>query len=101
MRFRVMFRIFRVAVPASTQWMVRLIAYLALLKIVGAQFGTNAQAAFGVGLRLDLLAIYAGFGWGMAASTLVGQNMGRGRLDRAARSTWTALAIILLKVNIL
>ncbi len=52
------------------------------------EFGETAQAAFGVGLRLDLLAIFSAFGWGAAASTLVGQNFGRGRADRAARATW-------------
>jgi len=54
---------------------------------------TEAQAAFGVGLRLDTLALFSGFGWGAAAATLVGQNLGRRRPDRARRASWIALGL--------
>ena len=96
LKVQVMWRLLRVGMPASTQWVIRLLAYLAMLWIVGdaaagAHFGKTAQAAFGVGLRLDLFAIFSGFGWGAAASTLVGQNLGRGRPDQAAKSTWIAV----------
>ena len=95
---RTMMRLIRVGMPASAQWVVRIVAYLAILWIVGdyeatlrPSFGKTAQAAFGVGLRLDLFAIFSGFGWGAAASTLVGQNLGRGRPDRAEKSSWVAM----------
>jgi MATE family multidrug resistance protein len=54
---------------------------------------TNAQAAFGVGLRLDTLALFSGFGWGAAAATFVGQSLGRGLPGRARRATWIALGL--------
>jgi Na+-driven multidrug efflux pump len=99
-RLRIMANLVRVGMPASAQWVVRILAYLALLWIVGdyhgelrPDFGKTAQAAFGVGLRLDLLAIFSAFGWGAAASTLVGQNLGRGRPDLASRATWMATAL--------
>jgi Na+-driven multidrug efflux pump len=81
------------------QWLVRMASYLYILYFVGqaaplAGRGiTEAQAAFGVGLRLDTLALFSGFGWGAAAATLVGQNLGRGRKDRAARAGWIALGL--------
>jgi putative MATE family efflux protein len=97
-RLRTMWRLTVVALPASAQWVLRVLSLLALLWIVGDHhpelrptFGKTAQAAFGVGLRLDLFAIFAGFGWGAAASTLVGQNLGRGQPRRAEKSTWIAV----------
>lgn len=97
-RLRTMWRITVVALPASAQWVVRILAVIALLWIVGSHdpslgsgFGKTAQAAFGVGLRLDLFAIFAGFGWGAAASTIVGQSLGRGDPRRAQRATWITL----------
>lgn len=95
LKLRTMWGLVRVGTPSSAQWVVRLVAYLAILWIVGDAavgdpFGKTAQAAFGVGLRLDLFAIFAGFGWGAAASTLVGQNLGRRRPDLAERYTWVA-----------
>ncbi len=97
-RLRTMWRLIRIGFPASAQWVVRILAYLAILWIVGDHhrefrpgFGKSAQAAFGIGLRLDMFALFSGFGWGAAASTLVGQNLGRQRPDRAAASTWIAM----------
>jgi putative MATE family efflux protein len=97
-RLMTIWRLVRIGMPASAQWVVRILAFLAILWIVGDHhpdlrpgFGKNAQAAFGVGLRLDLFAIFSGLGWGAAASTLVAQNLGRGRPDRAERATWIAM----------
>lgn len=95
LRVQVIFRLLRVGLPASGQWVVRLVATLAILWIVSdydpilrPDFDEAAQAAYGIGLRLDLLTIFAGFGWGAAASTMVGQYLGRGRPDRAERAAW-------------
>ena len=92
-----------IGVPSCVQWLVRMAAYLYTLRFVEvaapkalpavADAVTNAQAAFGIGLRLDSLALFSGFGWGAAAATLVGQNLGRGRVERAVRATWIALGL--------
>jgi Na+-driven multidrug efflux pump len=53
----------------------------------------SAQAALGIGLRLDGFALFSGVGWAAAASTLVGQNLGVGRRERAARASWIAVGL--------
>jgi putative MATE family efflux protein len=103
-RVRLRLRLFRIqmgiqlkmlliGLPTSLQWAIRTAAYLILLAFVG-HFGGDAvkesQAAFGLGMRLDMFAIFAGIGWGAAASTLVGQCLGRNMPDRAARGSWFA-----------
>lgn len=98
-RWRTVWSILRIGIPSSVQWLVRMLSYLYTLRFVAvaaplAGIGvTEAQAAFGVGLRLDSLALFGGFGWGAAAATFVGQNLGRGLPERAIRSTWTALGL--------
>jgi Na+-driven multidrug efflux pump len=57
------------------------------------QLGNEASSAHGIALQWESLGYLSGAAFGTAAMTLVGQNLGRGRPDRAARSGWTALAL--------
>lgn len=89
----------KIGVPSCAQWLVRMVSYLYILYFVGVaaplagRAVTDAQAAYGIGLRLDTLALFSGFGWGAAAATLVGQNLGRKRPDRARRASWIAMGL--------
>jgi Na+-driven multidrug efflux pump len=51
-------------------------------------FGTAAVAAYGIGHRLFMMALFPGFGFGVAASSLVGQNLGAGKPNRSWRSAY-------------
>lgn len=53
---------------------------------LAAGFGTVAQAAYAVGMRLDLLPLALGLPIANAGATLVGQCLGAGRPERAAAS---------------
>jgi putative MATE family efflux protein len=105
-QFRVMWSLLKIGIPSCLQWLVRMVSYLYILSFVAkaaplaGQGVTEAQAAFGVGLRLDTLALFSGFGWGAAAATLVGQNLGRGLVDRARRATWIALGLNMMMMLI-
>lgn len=55
-----------------------------------AQYGTVALAAYGIGIRLDLLIMMPGFGLAAATATLVGQNLGAQKPHRAEKSSWIA-----------
>jgi putative MATE family efflux protein len=98
-RWKMMWTVLKIGIPSCAQWLVRMVSYLYILGFVAkaaplADKGvTEAQAAFGVGLRLDTLALFSGFGWGAAAATLVGQNLGRGQPERARRASWIALGL--------
>ena len=90
--FRIMGQILRVGVFSSGQMLVRSISALVLVPIV-ATFGTGAMAAYLVVLRLWMAAVMPGLGFGNAAATLMGQNLGAGRPDRAARAGWITAGI--------
>nr|NIS70475.1 MATE family efflux transporter [Pseudomonadota bacterium] len=89
---RLMKRMVLIAIPGTLQGGLRSLAHLGLMKIV-AIYGTLAVAAFGIGLRLNLLVMMVGWAIGGAASTLVGQNLGAQRPDRAEKSAWLAVSI--------
>ena len=55
-----------------------------------AGFGTEAVAAFGIGFRLDSLALLPAIGISTAVVSLVGQNVGANKYDRAQDITFKA-----------
>lgn len=92
---RLMLTITRIALPSTVQMTLRSSSRLAIVGLVGF-YGTFATAGYGVANRLLLIALIPGFGLGNAAGTLVGQNLGARKPDRAERSAWwvTAYAAI-------
>jgi Na+-driven multidrug efflux pump len=60
---------------------------------ITAEFGTEAIAALGVGNRAESVSYLICFGFAVAVSTMVGQNLGAGRPDRAEKAVWITLGI--------
>lgn len=56
-------------------------------------YGTAALAGYGIGSRLDYLLIPLLFGLGSAAVTMVGANIGAGKVARARRVAWISALI--------
>src|SRR5262249_4529285 len=54
------------------------------------RFGTPALAALGIGHRVESWLFMIGVGFGAATAAIVGQNLGAGRTERAARAGWMA-----------
>lgn len=87
--FGLMGKIIRVGTPNSIQMSLKGLMGVVLMAIV-ARYGTYAVAAYGVGLRIMMLVFMPAFGLATAAATLVGQNLGAGKPQRAYLSAWTA-----------
>ncbi len=84
-------RIGKIGLPASGQQLVRvgsMMIFQVLLARLGA--GDAAVAALGVGLVAESIAFMPGFGYSIAASAFVGQNLGAGNPKRAAAGGWAA-----------
>ncbi|NOY88598.1 MAG: MATE family efflux transporter [FCB group bacterium] len=82
-----MLRITRIGIPASTQQMVFIVVYWFLIKIVHT-FGDTAGAAMGIGNRMESFSYLTCYGFSVAASTMVGQNLGAHKPDRASKCAW-------------
>jgi putative MATE family efflux protein len=86
--------IVRLGWPSSAQLVVRILAMLVTHSLVARAFTTptdqSATTALGIVFRLETMALFVGLGWGSAAQTFVGQNLGAHNLARAKRSGWYA-----------
>ena len=77
-------RAFYLGAPASVEQSARALGLMVLIFLV-TSFGTQTVAAYGVGSNIVQVVIIPAFGLAMALSVLVGQNIGAGNIERAAR----------------
>ncbi len=61
--------------------------------VMAGHLGGKVQAAYTIGLRLEMLAIMLAFPIANACATLVGQNLGAGDLPRAWRAIWVTSGV--------
>ncbi len=93
--FSLMWRMTRIGIPSSVQMSLRSLMGVILMAIV-ARYGTYAVAAYGIGLRIMMLVLMPAFGLAAAAATLVGQNLGAQKAERAHYSAWAATRFAML-----
>ena len=89
-------RILHIAWPSSAQFVIRIAAMLLVNSLVARAFTSErdqtATTAIGLVFRLDTMALFIAMGWGSAAQTFVGQNLGARKDARATRSGWLTAA---------
>ncbi|MCP4705151.1 MAG: hypothetical protein GY865_11115 [candidate division Zixibacteria bacterium] len=76
-----------------------IIVYWFIIQIVH-NYGDVAGAAMGLGNRMESMSYLIAFGFSMAASTLVGQNLGAGKPERAAKCAWGTMKLVILETSI-
>jgi Na+-driven multidrug efflux pump len=81
-----------------------LLTHSLVARLFTTETDQTATTALGIAFRLETMALFVALGWGSAAQTFVGQNLGAANPQRAKKSGWlaatyTALAMALLALS--
>lgn len=88
-------RFLRYGSASGVQFALDMVGWTFFLLVIG-RLGVTALAATNLAFQINSLAFFPIIGFGMAASTLVAQNLGRNRPDLANRAVWSAIHVSLL-----
>ncbi|MFC4448769.1 MATE family efflux transporter [Halorussus aquaticus] len=84
--------IVRIGVPSTLEQSMSALAMITLTAMV-VQFAPPVVSAYGLGNRLASLVFLPAMGLGRATNTMVGQNLGAGKSERAERAAWIAAKV--------
>jgi putative MATE family efflux protein len=97
---KVLLNMLRLSGSAVFQMLIGTTSYLGVMRLF-ASFGSVAVAACTIVIRIIMFLVLPAWGLSNAAATLVGQNLGANRPDRAEKSVWRAASynIVFLSVT--
>ncbi len=82
----------RIGLPTMLAGVLFSVIYMVLVRVL-RPFGTPALAALGIGHKVEGVSYMALVGIGLAAETVVGQNLGAGQPERARAGGWIATGL--------
>jgi putative MATE family efflux protein len=82
-----LWKLVKVSSTAVLQFTIGTASWVGLMVVV-AGFGSEAVAGYTIGIRIIIFALLPSVGMSNAAATLVGQNLGAKKPERAEKSVW-------------
>jgi putative MATE family efflux protein len=87
--------------PAALEQGVFQLGFFIFLIVIGNNYGTPAFAAYNIGVNILAVCMTVGFGFSIAGSTLVGQNLGAKDFAGAARSGWRSMWMAIASMGVI
>ena len=86
-------RLLGIGYPAAVEQLIFQAGFFGFLTLIGRFYGTEAFAAYNIGVNLLNICMVVGFGFSIAGATLTGQFLGANDPDGAVRSAWRATGL--------